>query len=407
MKKKRCEYKLKLTIEEHEMLDGKHGRAVQKSMEILETLGNIFGAERMIPITSVQVAGVSYANLGEAGLGYLNELAVDGKTRVLTTLNPAGMDRENWKTLGISEEFAKNQNRVLDAFGQMGIITTASCTPYLIGNNPHYGEHIAWAESSAVCYSNSVIGARTNREGGPSALAAALTGRTPEYGFHLDENRQPQILINVKTKVTGSDQFGVLGKAIGDHLDRTGLKIPYITGVDKADLEELKSFCASVATYGGAGLFHMEGITPESTQKYINIPLEPQITITKEIMTNTREELTDDVEIDFVSIGCPHSSLKEIHQIAQLIKGKKVTKEFWITTARPTKKLADEAGYARIIEDAGAKFASDTCCVVAPITGRWKAALVNSGKACYYARGRHKMKIKIASLEDCVLEATS
>ncbi|MHA1983006.1 MAG: aconitase X, partial [Candidatus Hodarchaeales archaeon] len=126
-----------LTTEEQNMLDGKQGKAVQKSMEILETLGNIFGAEKMIPITSVQVAGVSYSNLGEAGLEYLSELAIDGKVKVLTTLNPAGMDRENWKTLGISEEFAKNQNRVLDAYGKMGIITTASCTPYLIGNNPH------------------------------------------------------------------------------------------------------------------------------------------------------------------------------------------------------------------------------------------------------------------------------
>ncbi|MHA2105795.1 MAG: aconitase X, partial [Candidatus Hodarchaeales archaeon] len=355
----------------------------------------------------VQVAGVSYSNLGEAGLEYLSELAIDGKVKVLTTLNPAGMDRENWQALGISEEFAKNQNRVLDAFGRMGIITTASCTPYLIGNNPHYGEHIAWAESSAVCYSNSVLGAKTNREGGPSALAAALTGRTPEYGLHLDKNRQPQILINIDTKVTGSDQFGILGKVIGDHLDRTGLKIPYITGIEKADLEELKSFCASIATYGGVGLFHMEGITPEATQKHIMVPLEPQITITSKDMANGREDLTDDVEIDFVSIGCPHSSLQEIRQIAQLIEGKKVTKEFWITTARPTKKLADEAGYAKIIEDAGAKFASDTCCVVAPIKGRWKAAMVNSGKACYYASSRHKMKVKIAPLEECVLEATS
>jgi predicted aconitase len=396
-----------LTTEEQNMLDGKQGKAVQKSMEILETLGNIFGAEKMIPITSVQVAGVSYSNLGEAGLEYLSELAIDGKVKVLTTLNPAGMDRENWKTLGISEEFAKNQNRVLDAYGKMGIITTASCTPYLIGNNPHFGEHIAWAESSAVCYSNSVIGARTNREGGPSALAAALTGHTPEYGFHLDKNRQPLILIDVKTNVMGSDQFGVLGKVIGDHLDRTGLKIPYITGIAKADLEELKSFCAAVATYGGCGLFHMEGITPEANQRYINVPLEPQVTITQEDMDNGREELTDDVEIDFVSIGCPHSSLEEIRQIAKIIEGKKVTKEFWITTARPTKKLADEAGYAKIIEDAGAKFASDTCCVVAPIKGRFSGMMINSSKACYYASGRHKMKVKIAPLEECVLEATS
>ena len=166
---------MKLTQIEQEMLDGKHGKAAKKSMEILNTLGNIFDAESMIDVYGVQIAGVSYANLGEAGLEFLSEMAEDGKVRVLTTLNPAGMDRENWKTLGIDKEFAKNQNRVIEAFDKMGIITTCSCTPYLIGNNPHFGQHIAWAESSAVCYSNSVIGARTNREGGPSALAAALT----------------------------------------------------------------------------------------------------------------------------------------------------------------------------------------------------------------------------------------
>ena len=188
---------MKLTQEEQDMLDGKYGKAVKKSMEILTTLGEIFDAECMVDVYGVQIAGVSYANLGEAGLEFLSEMAEDGKVRVLTTLNPAGMDRENWKALGIDEEFAKNQNRAIDAFARMGIITTCSCTPYLIGNTPHFGQHLAWAESSAVCYANSVIGAKTNREGGPSALASAITGKTPKYGYHLDENRHGEVLINV------------------------------------------------------------------------------------------------------------------------------------------------------------------------------------------------------------------
>jgi len=181
--------RIKLTSEEQDMLDGKYGKAAKKSMEILTTLGEIFDAEEMVDVYGVQIAGVSYANLDEAGLEFLSEMAEDGKVRVLTTLNPAGMDRENWQALGIDEEFAKNQNRAIDAFAKMGIITTCSCTPYLIGNTPHYNQHLAWAESSAVCYSNSVIGARTNREGGPSALASAITGKTPKYGYHLDEEK--------------------------------------------------------------------------------------------------------------------------------------------------------------------------------------------------------------------------
>jgi predicted aconitase len=183
---------MQLTLEEQQMLAGEHGRSTQKAMEILTALGTIYAAERMVPVTSVQIAGVSFDNLGEAGLDFLSEMADGGgQVRVLTTLNPAGMDIENWQALGIDPDFARNQERVIDTYARMGVLTTCSCTPYLFGNLPHFGEHIAWAESSAVCYANSVLGARTNREGGPSALAAALTGRTPCYGLHLDENRRP------------------------------------------------------------------------------------------------------------------------------------------------------------------------------------------------------------------------
>jgi predicted aconitase len=312
---------MKLNQEEKDMLDGKYGKATQKSMEILTTLGEIFDAENMIDVFGVQIAGVSYDNLGEAGLEFLNEMAKDGKVRVLTTLNPAGMDRENWRALGIDEEFAINQNRVIDAFAKMGIVTTCSCTPYLIGNNPHYGQHIAWAESSAVCYSNSVIGARTNREGGPSALASALTGKTPSYGYHLDKNRYGQVLVKVNTPIKGTDEFGVLGKLIGDKLGEFGKKIPYIVGIPSATIEELKSFCASVATYGGTALFHMDGITPE----YNNYPKPSKLMfeISQNDMKKARADLIDDdIEIDFVSIGCPHASIHEIAILSQLLDGK-------------------------------------------------------------------------------------
>jgi len=395
---------MKLTPEEQEMLDGKHGKAAQKSMEILTTLGDIFDAEDMVEVTGVQIAGVSYANLGEAGLEWLNEMAEDGKVRVLTTLNPAGMDRENWQALGIDEDFAKNQNRAIDAFAKMGIITTCSCTPYLIGNAPHFGQHLAWAESSAVCYSNSVIGARTNREGGPSALASALMGKTPRYGYHLNENRHGQVLVKINAPIRGTDEFGVLGKIIGDKLVELGKKIPYITGIASATVEELKSFCASVATYGGTALFHMETITPEYNT--YSKPTEISFEINQDDLDRTRNQLVDEeIEVDFVSIGCPHASIHEIAKIASLLEGKEVKKEFWITTARPTKKIADEAGYSKVIEGAGAKFAADTCCVVAPIKGRFKGIMVDSAKACYYGRAKNKFKVKIGTIEECIQEA--
>jgi predicted aconitase len=391
---------LKLTDEEKEMLEGKHGKATQKAIEIITTLGEIYGAGRLIPVTSVQIAGVSYHNLGEAGLEYLSEMAVDGRARVLTTLNPAGMDMLEWRKHGISEDFAENQQRVVDAFEKMGVVTTCTCTPYLIGNLPHYGEHIAWAESSAVCFSNSVIGALTNREGGPSALASSLTGRTAEYGFHLEKNRQAQVGYEIRTKLQNTDDFGLLGKAIGD---RTGKQIPYITGVPRATTDQLRSYCASIATYGGVALFHMEGITPNRTTV-------PDITeiITQDDLDKARSDLDDeDAEIDFISVGCPHASIDDVARIAEMLDGKQVSegKTVWITTAKPTKDVAIKMGYYDKIEKAGAYLVSDACCAVAPLEGRFKGLMTDSAKACFYARGKNKFDIKIRTVEECIKEA--
>lgn len=395
-----------LTSEEQSLLAGESGPAAQKAMRILETLGRIYGAARMIPVRSVQISGVSYANLGEAGLEWLTEMAAGGgKAQVLTTLNPAGMDVENYRSLGIDERFAENQRRVLAAFQKMGVVATCSCTPYLFGNLPQFGEHIAWAESSAVCYANSVLGARTNREGGPSALAAALTGRTPAYGCHLNENRQPTLHVRVTADVSKNPEFGALGKAIGDRIQAAkGQKVPYITGLGEASLENLKSFCASIATFGGVALFHIPGRTPEAAS--FEPPAE-MLTITQTDLNQAKASMINAAseEVDFVSLGCPHLSLREIQRVAELLQDKQVKKEFWITTSRPVKGIADRMGYTKTIEAAGAKFATDTCCVVAPIQGRFAALATDSAKACYYAAAKNNFKTRLLPFDEVVKEA--
>jgi predicted aconitase len=393
--------RMQLTLEEQDMLAGMQGQATQKAMQILVALGKIYGAERTVPVTSVQVAGVSYDNLGEAGLQFLAEMADGGgRARVLTTLNPAGMDRENWRTLGIPAEFAEKQLQVLEAFSRMGVNTTCTCTPYLSGNLPGQGDHLAWSESSAVCYANAVLGARTNREGGPSALAAALTGRTPEYGMHLTHHRAPAIVFQVEPQLRENCDFGALGKVIGEKIEASKA-IPYISGVSSASLENLKSFCASLATFGGVAHFHMAGITPEADQTLIP---GKTVTITQAELGEAIQSLNDAAidQVDFISLGCPHLSLPEIAQIASLLEGKKVKKEFWVTTARPIKQIADRMGYTQIIEEAGAKFAADTCCVVAPIRDRFNAMATDSAKACYYAYAKNKFKTVFLPFDEVV-----
>jgi predicted aconitase len=396
---------MELTREEREILDGGQGRAAAKALQILVALGTIYGAQRMLPVSSVQIAGVSYDNLGEAGLEFLNEMAAGGgRAQVLATLNPAGMDVENWQALGISPQFATQQQRVLAAFAQMNVITTCTCTPYLAGNLPRFGEHIAWAESSAVCYANSVLGARTNREGGPSALAAALTGRTPAYGCHLAENRQPDLLVELQAVVEGTQAFGALGKAIGDRLQAAGKKVPYLRGLEQASLEELKALCASLATFGGTALFHMQGVTPEAG---LVTPPDEAISIQPADLQQAVESLNDadPAEVDFVSLGCPHLSLREVARLAELLQGRQVRGEFWITTARPIKQIADRVGYTRVIEASGARFAADTCCVVAPIKGRFHAMATDSAKACYYAASKNRFKTLFKPFDEIVLGA--
>ncbi|MEW6328588.1 MAG: aconitase X catalytic domain-containing protein [Candidatus Micrarchaeota archaeon] len=390
---------MRLEKKDEDALAGKQGHAAQKSMEILLALGNIYGADKLIPVSSVQVAGVSYHNLGDAGLEFLDEMARDGKAVVTTTLNPAGMDLRDWKKLGISSEFAEKQLRIIRAYAKMGIQTTCTCTPYLIGNKPNFGEHIAWSESSAVCYANSILGARTNREGGPSALAAALIGKTPNYGLHLEKNRQAQVLVEVQTPLTNVPDFGALGYAIGKKIKN---KIPLIRGVKKASLEQLKSFCASIATFGGTALFHIEKITPNKT----TTPKE-KIEITREDIAEAYAALNDSEKPDFVSIGCPHCSLAELKRIAELVRGKKVKKEFWICVARAVKEKADVLGYSKTIEASGAKFACDTCMAVAPLKGRFRCMAIDSAKGCYYARGNNNFKTNFKTLEECVREALS
>ena len=394
---------MQLTKEEKAMLDGKEGYAVRKSMEILVALGDIYGAKNLIKVGSVQVAGVSYHNLGDAGLEFLKELASDGKVRVLTTLNPAGMDLENWRQLGISPEFAEKQNLVIEAFKKMGILISCTCTPYLIGNLPLYGEHIAWSESSAVTFANSVLGARTNREGGPSALAAAFVGKTPDYGLHLDENRLPDVHVQVNTELTKLSDWGALGYAVGKKAEN---KIPYITGIKEAELDELKSFCASVVTYGAKPLFYIKSITPGA-----DLQAQPKetVVIDQSDIKNAYDNINDDVsDIDLVCVGCPHCSIKEISEIATLLEGKQVASgtEFWVATSRTAKQLSDKRGYTQIIEAAGAKFACDTCMAVAPLKGRFKSLATTSAKGCFYSR-QNNMKTKMGSIQECIQAAVT
>ncbi len=390
-----------LTKEEEKMLEGEYGPGVQKAMEIIVALGKIYGAERLVPVTSVQVAGVSYKNLGDAGIEFLEEWAkAGGKVRVPTTLNPAGMDLDDWQRVGFDPEFAEKQLKVISAFQKMGIMPTCTCTPYLAGNVPRFGDHIAWAESSAVSYANSVIGARTNREGGPSAIAAAITGRTAEFGYHLDENRKARFLIRVEAEMKDYSDFGALGYWTGSQIKNS---VPLFTGIKEASNDELKQLGASAAASGAVALYHIEGITPEAKIGEVLVDDYEELVFEEKDKNIIKERVGwNETEIDLVVFGCPHASLEELRYIAQKIKGKKLKAELWITTSKAVKALAQRAGLEKIIEEAGGRIVSDACAVVAPVKGfGFKNIAVNSGKYAWYLPNQG-FNVRFGSTDKCI-----
>lgn len=397
---------LELSPLERSMLAGESGPAVRRAMEIVLALGRIYGARRLVPVSSVQVAGVSYRNLGEAGLEFLREWADQGaRVCVPTTLNPAGVDLCAWRELGFSETFARQQLAVIDAYRRLGVRTTCTCTPYLVGNVPAPQEHVAWAESSAVSYANSVLGARTNREGGPSALAAAITGRTAAYGLHLDEHRRGNLKVVVRCPVRTPSDFGALGYLVGQVASN---RVPYFVGLTEApSAGALKALGAAMAASGAVALYHVRGVTPEADDPDVLIPgcetfsvdsLQPAYAA---LNSNARE-------IDLVWFGCPHASVDEIERVAALLAGRRVRAALWITTSREVREQAELAGAAAAIEASGGRVAADMCVVIAPMEElNIRTIATPSGKGATYVPSYAGLQVRYGTVERCVEAAVS
>jgi predicted aconitase len=397
-----------LTADETAVLEGAGGLAAQKAMQMVTALGEIYGAERLVPIVSAQISGVSYKNLGETGIQFLEEWAREGaRVCVPAFMNPAGMDLERWQEMAVSAEFAGQQKRLVKALRAMGITPTCSCTPYLTGHIPRIGDSLAWSESSAVSYANSVLGARTNREGGPSALAAAIVGRTADYGLHRTENRRPTHLIQVQCALRGEADYGALGYGVGlavrDGVPFYRFSQPPPGGAPTQ--EHLMALGAAMAASGAVAMYHIQGITPEAMPQTGALDhLERLPTITIDSLAASYAALNSPVEhIDFVALGCPHSTLADIERTAVLLSGKRLTATLWVTTSRHVRRQAVKRGWVADIERAGGHVFADTCLVVAPVEGMgYRAMATNSAKSAFYAPSHSKLERRFGSLEQCI-----
>lgn len=396
---------MRLTDEEKRMQDGEFGEPVKLAMDILVALGEINGAEKMVPVKSAHCAGLSLKSHGIAGTEWAEDLARSGaKTVVPTTMNVVGVDRS--RDLNMPEDWTRDQLRIEDAYEQMGCYGTSTCVPYYIGFVPRFRENIAWAESSAVVFTNSVLGARDNREGGPSALASGLTGRTPFYGLHLDENRKGEVLYKVSAKLKTIADYGALGAYVGK---RVGMKVPAFDGIETPGIEELVYLGAALASSGGVAMFHIIGVTPEAPDLEAAMKDGPYevIEITEKEIEAGYQQLTSakNKKVDYVAIGCPHCSLRQLEEVAKLLMGKKVSRDvtLWIHTNAAIKAMAKQLGYVKIIEDAGGVVTQDLCTILGnPEALGFKTLATNSPKMAFYAPGSNGLETWYGDVTKCI-----
>ncbi len=398
-----------LSKEDEAILAGEHGEAKQIAFKLLLDVGEFFDAEKLIDVSSAHISGVSYLTGGDGLIDQL-ELFVEkeAKVSVFSTLNPSGMDRNNYQDMYIDLAFASKQYQILQSFKELGVAVTASCTPYDFGHILTKGQHIAWAESSAVTFANSFFGARTNKEDSLSVLSAAIVGKTPYYGFHISEHRVPNIKITVDADIKEYSDYSILGEVIGNEFKKHSFTfgaIPEFHDLRNPRPAEFKALGASLAAFGSQ-LYHIKDVTPEQ-ELLIDVSYDDEFIVTDEMIKETYAGLTPPDNINIAVIGCPNANLEEIANVAELVKNRKLKdgKEFWLFSNNAHKALAISTGYMKILEDAGVKFFVDTCPEVTPYDKtRFDKILTNSIKAQHYisAPSLNGIPTYLLPLKDCV-----
>lgn len=378
---------MKLTAYEQDMLSGKYGEGAAMAMEIQVAIGDTFDAGRMVPITRTHVA----LSAQDADLWFAEKLLSKGaKCKIPPTINPSiNLKYLNEHLFEVPEEGRRIVSATNEAYRKLGAQLTFDCTPYLQQNVPAFGEVIAFSESSATPYVNSVIGARTNREGANSALCAAITGVVPEYGLLLDENRKAEILVDVQAKVAEDFDYQLLGWCYPEKYK--GLEVPVFTGIEKRPTPEgFMNFGAQLNTSGCVSMYHIAGITPEAPTLQAALggnKVKETIVITEQDLRDTRERLCNEPgTIDFAMFGCPHITINQVAEIARVCEGRRFKVDTWLLTSSLTKELAARMGYQDIIQRAGGHIVSDTCIDVPPCWRPYYGAVgvTDSPKCAYY-----------------------
>ncbi|HZA20572.1 MAG TPA: aconitase X catalytic domain-containing protein [Actinomycetota bacterium] len=397
---------------DRELLEGRRGEAARMAMSIVARMADISGAPSLIDISSAHIDSCLYH--GKVGLDFAQRLA-DGGARVVvpTTLNVGALDLLHPEHYRGDPDRKAGARHLMDLYVEMGCRPTWTCAPYQSEPRPGFGEQIAWAESNAIVFANSVIGARTDRYGDFIDICAAVTGRVPFTGLHVTENRRARIgfqLASIDPALLAEDAFyPLLGLLVGA---RSGSLVPVIEGLPSDTSEDrLKALGAAAASSGSVGLFHAVGVTPEADtleEATQGRDLDEVVEVTSQMIAAARTSLVTatDRSLSAVSIGTPHFSLTEFQALLPLLDGSRAPVDLYISTSRAVLNEIERRGWLDAVQKAGAKIVVDTCTYVTPIMDhRGGAVMTNSAKWAYYAPGNLGVDVFFGSTKECVRSA--
>jgi predicted aconitase len=404
---------MELTVEEQSMLRGDHGPTVREALELQLEVAKFYDARRFVPISNVHMMG-DIEVMGDSGLAHLRRLAQAGAhCDVATTTNARCFDFAHVERLGQDAGEAEKERRLISHLREMNVIPTDTCINYQTIYQPHFGEHVAWGDTGTVIWANSVCGARSNFESGPAAMAAAMTRRTPEYGFHLDPHRKATFVVEVDADLEDFAEWGALAKIVGES-HQSYFEVPVFTGIRRAPTaDELKHLGASLASYGSMAMFHMVGVTPEAP------------TLAAALAGNTPRETVRvtgaDIErvfsgygnagagCNFVVFSGPQLSLLELKSLAGLFAGRRVNPgtTVFATSSNGVLSAARALGYAQQLEDAGVTLLEGVCVYILQNLSRmreangWTNMVSNSAKIVNTITA-HKFNTILRRTPDCV-----
>lgn len=383
---------MELTKEEESALKGEHGETLALAYRILVATGEATDSEKLIPIKWAHLSGVNYNTIGDAGEEFLSKLSKDARVKVKTTLNPMGYDIDNVSKYNLDENFIQKQESIRKSYERMGVTPSFSCIPYDIFDIPGKGTQVSFAESNAAIYANSVVELKTNKESAFSALASAITGKSPYSSLRKDE--PPNITIQMKVENPNEMMYGMLGYFAG----KIGETSVAISGVKEVDHRSCKSLCGGMGTSGTCGKF-VFGEGEKESEK---------IDFDKKEAQSVFDELNTAEKGDIVTLGSPQLGLDEIQDLSLMLKGRSFTKRCMIFCPRSVQEQARKIGYTNEIERAGCEILSDCCTCLTPLINKDSVdgVTTNSIKGAYYLKNSTGVNVNLKSLFDIVKEET-